>query len=720
MRRVKQMALNDGMNGFDAERAQYDRMNRTNPPEYAPGQSDDFFNDSIFSNDVSQPTGSTGGMFSDAFNTAGGSVFNQQVQQTQPPKDDSDRFWEMVDNAKPKVAGFFKEFGTSFGKVTPYFWSDWGYKTLIVSTCVFGAGILLRLFGVRVGMKIAIGSLISAIPSVICWLFLQESARKCSSMYKEDNSERVMENQVEDDPFGMSGDSDPFGGFGEEPSTGDDLDFFGEDSSSDDSDDDLFGDDDFDFDDFETESPTKIESVDTESAIETLPEVDKGMYTRQYLYEQFTKVMPSYNADFYKNKGYSEDDDVFLYWEENLRQATQVTGVSEDLLPNLMSLKENLFVVELECERPKGFKPDAVAKELASIYSFNEGMQDTVAFDVKPVGMSCFIRLFKGENAMISLRDMYQQVENFMLDTNNYMPVVIGNDYEGKVLAVDLKKVESMLIAGMPRSGKTWEVLALIYQMASFCSPKELNFYILDPKAGISDYRTVKIPHVKYFEQSYDKVIPFLRDIVHKEASRRKKLLGDHDCVKIWDFKKKYPDYELPIIYVVIDEMVSFSGNLDKEQRSEFRSLLRELVSQLPALGIRAIFIPHVVKNEFIEKTTSDLIMCRVSVRGEPEHIESSIGAKPKDFPWKLTNLGDMGVLLKEVNPSAIYVKAPVLTATSDETANLFDYQRRVWAKLEPESVRDSVAFDADFDKEQQELLERLQADDSIDDNEIF
>lgn len=717
------MALDNGMGNFDADKAQYDRMNRTNPPEYAPGQGDTGFSDDIFSNDVAQPTGNvTNGMFTNSFNNAGGTGFGTPMQQ-QPmsqPKDDCDRFWDAIDKATPKVMSFLKEFGTSFGKVTPYFWSDWGFKTSIVSACVFGAGFVLRLFGLRIGLKVAIGGIYAAIPSVICWLFLQESARQYSSMYKDDNTDRDVPEQ--EDPFADTEDpfsDDTFGSF-EDNNSEDDMDFFGDDTGSDDFDDDDFGlEDDFDFGDFDSE-PKQLESVGIEEALEKMQEVDKGMYTRQYLYEQFSKILPSYNANFHDNKEYVEDDDVFLYWEDNLRQAAQVSGVSEELLPNLVSLKENMFVVELECERPKGFKPDAVAKELASIYTFNEGLQDIVAFDVKPVGMSCFIRLFKGDNAMISLRDMYQQAEKFVLDTNNYMPVVVGTDYEGNVLTVDLQKVESMLIAGMPRSGKTWFVLALIYQMASYCSPKELNFYILDPKAGISDYRTVKIPHVKYFEQSYDKVIPFLQDIVHKEAARRKKLLGDADCVKIWDFKKKYPDVELPIIYVVIDEMVSFSGNLDKEQKSEFRALLRELVSQLPALGIRAIFIPHVVKNEFIEKTTSDLIMCRISVRGEPDHVESSIGAKPKDFPWKLTNKGDMGVLMKEVNPSAIYVKAPILSSTSDATADLFDYQRRVWTRLEPDSVKGSVAFDADFDKEQKELLERFEVDDILDDNEIF
>lgn len=706
---------NMNMGDFDVEKAQYDRLNRTSPPEYAPGQD----TDELFSNDVTQPTGTVdggNGTFVNGYNSGTSNFqFNTNpAQQAQAPKKDyEDMAIDAAIKGAKESAFFIKELVSSLDKLTPMFWSEWGENVMKVGIAFLGGGLVLRFLGLGIGMSLAIGGTIACIPGSFCWLFLQDKARACSSRYTDDNDERSTDGGDESDPFG-SIEPEQSMSFGDDFEDEDDPSFFiGDEEESYEEDEDDF---DFDF----KESKQEIKNVSIEDSLDNLQVIDKGMYTRQYLYEVFTRVMPSYSPDFYTNREYDEDDEVFLNWEDNLRQAASVTGVAEEYLPTLESIKENLFTVELKCDRPKGFKPEAVAQELASIYSYMDGRDDIVSYDVRPVGTSCFIRLFTGNNAMISLRDMFKQSEKFMLDTNNTIPVTIGVDSEGKVLSVDLKKVESMLVAGMPRSGKTWFVLTLIYQMCAFCSPKDINFYILDPKAGISDYRNIKIPHVKLFEQSYDGTLDFLRKVVKVEGAKRKKILGDAGCVKIWDFKEKYPDVELPVIYVIIDEMVSFSGNLDKETKQEFRALLRELISQLPALGIRAILIPHVVKDEFIEKTTSELIMCRISVRGEPEHVEKSTGAKPKDFKHKLTNMGDMAVLMKEVNPSTIFVKAPVLTKSPNETSDLFDYQRRVWAKLEPETIKDSVAFDADFDKEQQELLKGFEVDDSIDENILF
>lgn len=88
---------------------------------------------------------------------------------------------------------------------------------------------------------------------------------------------------------------------------------------------------------------------------------------------------------------------------------------------------------------------------------------------------------------MISVKDMYDNCKDFMLDTKNYMPVVIGVNHMGKVIKTDsLKKIESVLITGMPRSGKSWFVQAILTQMCAFVPPSELNIYICDPKEGIS------------------------------------------------------------------------------------------------------------------------------------------------------------------------------------------------------------------------------------------
>ena len=69
------------------------------------------------------------------------------------------------------------------------------------------------------------------------------------------------------------------------------------------------------------------------------------------------------------------------------------------------------------------------------------------------------------------------------------MPVVLGINPQGKVIAVDFKKLESILTTGPPRVGKSWFVQAVLTQLCAFVPPSELNIYICDPKEGISDFK---------------------------------------------------------------------------------------------------------------------------------------------------------------------------------------------------------------------------------------
>lgn len=723
------MGLQDtNLGGFDADQSAYNRQNRVNPPEYAPGQGDNSMDD-IFSNSVgaTQSTQSMGNMSGDNVfgnalssgqnNMNGFGGFGQQQQQV--AKSDDEKFWEIAGVAWKAFKAFFTDFVQSFGKVTPCFWSDCGMRIAITSAVVVVIGVVIKLFGIKFGMQLAAGGCFSGAVGICMWMFLLEAGKACSSMYKEDNKEQEVPQDENLDVFGEN--SDPFGGsdsFGD-----DDADSFNDgfdDFGSDDSDDDDWGDDDFDWGDEEEEEAQPIEGEDKDKALESMPEVPKGMYTRQFLYEQFTKVLPCYKPDFYTMHEYEDDDETFLFWGDKLQEAAQAVGMSEDNLPELQSLKENLFTIVFECDRPKGFKPEVIGQELASIYSYEMEKNNIVSYEVRPVGLSCFITLYTGESAAISLRDMYKQFEDFMLDSNKLIPVVVGVDTAGRTMGVDLKNVESILVTGKPRSGKTWFVQCLLYQMCAFNSPDDVNIYILDPKDDVSDYKRLYIPHIKRFEQSDKGVLNVLRYLINQEATRRRKIIGSADCVKIWDYREKYPEVKLPVIYVVIDEMATFASRMDKETKNEFRDMLRILITQLPSIGIRAIMIPHALKDDIIQKTTSDLIMCRISVKGDAEDIERVTGAKPREFRHVLVNQGDMAVRIKEINPDAMFIHAPILTNSSHENEELFAYMKRVWAKLCPDSIKGSYAESNETDKEQEELLNNLQDTSILDDDDIF
>ena len=529
------MAVNDMMNGgnFDADAARYDRMNRTQPAPFAPGQDatfqqTDVFSQSavpnqsnamgdIFSSGIGSPQPIGGGL-SDPFNPNAGlntgaipqgtGLSQNPMQQNQ--KSAEDKFWDVAVAGGKGAFSLFKEFTASFKELTPRFYSEYGRRVMWVGLVVGVLGIVLRLFGLSIGLKIAIGGLVSMAIGVVVWGVLTEKAKCFTSMYKDENNtnQSMMQQVPPEEPTIQPTDFNDNMGFNNTQEDWGDFDTSSDDSSWDDDDDgvDDYGtDEDDDFDDFADVEVKGEDGMDADTALNSLQDIPVGMYTRQYLFDAFNKVLPTLRPDFAQMKEYDETDDIFLKWDDMLREAAQAAGCKEDFLPELQILQENLFVIKVTCDRPTGFKPEAVANELASMYAYKDGERNEAVYATyDTVGMQCIITIYTGGSALVSLKDMYSQVKSEILKGDKYyMPVILGIDQNGKVIWCDFKKIESCIVAGMPRSGKSWLVQAILTQLCAFVPPKELNFYIFDPKAGTSDFKAFCLPHVKKFASRY-------------------------------------------------------------------------------------------------------------------------------------------------------------------------------------------------------------------------
>lgn len=718
---------------LDYNQAREARENKLHPADFQPGQEpsfsqgDDFYTNSTqtttqFGSDSSQGSfgdqfggqGSFGGQggFEGGFGAgmngmgmggfAGSPMPNNGMSGAQPQKSDEDKFYDGVKAVGKGGKTFVTDVMDSFSTVTPRFWSNYGFKSCIAGILASALGfVILLVAGKGVGAQVIIAGLITMATGVVVWLFNAEKAKECPSEYKD-----IQEPSMDDtNQFQQAPQPEPTPSQEEQnPFPQADLNDF---SSSEDGDE-YVDDEDLDDDDFEEADTVEAsEGVSADVALDTMPDIPKGMYTRTFLYEMFTKTLPQIKPDFNKVTEYTDEDDIFILWDSWVQEAGQVCGCKQDNLPMLLSLKVTLFAFILECDRPSGFKPDAVGEELCNIYAdraVDEGVEtkhpdrSAVSATVENSGMRCKITIKNGKTALIGLRDMLETdyVKEFFLDTKNYMPIVIGVDQLGHVIYADFKKVESVLITGMPRSGKSWFVQAVLTQMCGFLGPDDLNLYICDPKGDISDFKSFILPHVKKFATTDGAILSTLRYLINTEAPRRKKLIGDAGNVNIWDYKERYPDVKMPLIYVVIDEVVTLAERMDKETKADFQGMLTVLVSQLPALGIRIFMIPHVIKNDIISKTTTDLIQCRISVMGTPDHIESSTGTKPREFKTKLASVGDMAVRMPIVEASTFFSHGPALTESNSKNNAFFDYLRRMWNKLngvvsEPEQVNASV-----------------------------
>lgn len=732
----------DNNNGNDLDMVGKMRESNMNPAEFPPGQVNDPFsgiggmqdplnmqgtNNGTNNNDpfgggagYGSPLGNPQGSDPNAFNGFNTNPMgNGQPTSFGSDVDAVDKAIAVVSKAAvvggKGLAGFLKRLIESMLHITPTYLVNWGRQICIGAVIDIVIGALIMFTG-HSGyfLPICVSSFFLLGVGTMLFMFNY-------SKYREERQGEVeQEPEMESEPV-------------EEPEPELEPDFTGMEDFNEGGESSLFDDDDDDLpsvygyeDEDEDENFVPDAPMTNEEALNSLPEVNKGMYTRQYLYEMLTKVLPSYAPSFAEFEEYDENDDLFLTFQEAVTEAAEVMGIDEENSPNVLSVSRNMFVFKIITERSAKLKAQQLADEVANIYADRFDCEDAYALS-KTVGRQCIITLFPGDgDGKVSLLDCMTVKKDFFLNTKNYLPVVLGVDESGKVIAADLKKLDSMFITGMPRSGKSWFAKLMLLQMCAFCSPSELNFYICDPKDGVSDFKTFAVPHVKKFVTADDEILKLLRWVVKTEGVRRKKLLGDAGCINIWSFKDKCPNVKLPLLYVVVDEVVTLSERMDKETKAEFQGLITELVSQLPNLGIRLMMVPHVIKNDIIKKTASDLVPCRISVRGDEAHIESSCGLKPKEFPYKLVSTGDMAVKLKLDNfKRPLFVHACIIADNDEKIDSVFEYMRCAWERLEPEEessvssrVKEEKYLGSLEDKVSNESADWMDADIFEDDDE--
>lgn len=711
-------SVTDKVSAQERDNARMSRQSVTNPAEFEAGMDDDI-SDFDFGDDFGGSSGfgaggqdsfGSGGFGSGDFGTGGFDSFGGQgfdggrnnmwgqsgsfgTPNTSSQQDDGleDKFFSLLKKFFIGFGSWTKHFIASFKEFDSVQKLFFGKSLIYTSLVCAVVGVIFLFFLSSWGKPLLLSSGLTLAIGVLVFMCTYDKLKKSGELNK-----MIEESQPEVEDLDISLDDE-----NTSQNVVTDSEDFGSEEYNDD--DDEYDDDPFGGLSFEEplvieDSAVKAPEVKSSEEVISSIDVDRGMITRQYLYESIVPTLPSCDPSFAQVREIPENSEEFDAWDALIRQIAELlkTKSQEEDMPYLISAKDKLFYTYLEIHRVKWLKNiDQFTDELVKICRYDEesGAEDDTIYGIGiAVGMKICIKIMKGETAMVSLRDAYSQVKDFVLDTKNYFPVVWGIDSEGKVVTSDLKHIDSMCIAGMPRKGKSWCVQAILTQMVMFHKPSEVQLYIFDPKDSTSDFKAMStLPHVRDFRTRDEEVLEGLKRIVNVEAPRRMKLIGDANCVNIWDYKKKCPAIELPLLYVVIDEVITFSERMkDKspESAKEFQSLLLQFVSRLPNLGIRLFMIPHVIKDQILKKTITDLIPCRASVCGNAQHIESTVGVKEKDFPYKLNHNGDMALRL-DSDPK--FVHGVVLSSSNEVNDEIFSFLTQLWLKIEPESYRGSA-----------------------------
>lgn len=679
-----------------------EREARLNPPEYEIGQGDDsdwdFFGedggdfgmeDSAFGGD---DFGSFGG--GDDFGSFGGGTqgsFSNTVQGGVTSTED--KVFDAVVKVGKGTGKGAKELVNSIYDGAKgnnaFYWTVYGKRVLFCGIWISVIGVILTFMefvtNISNGFYVMIGGLITLAIGVLIFCLNCEKANEEGNIKKE-----VKQKVVLDDSFDSSNEEEDIwsddSDYEEESNWG--MDFDGSESSSDDFDPwDSLGDD---FEDTTSINTEPEVNVDIDEAISNIREIPAHTQTRQYLFEEYNRVLPLINPEFAKLKSISENSDEFIIFDKILRDASLQSGCNEEKLPELLELRENQFIIQLKATRPSGLKEEAVANEIANMYSRDEYgtvTQEGVYANSFSVGSNYIVNIFKGENSLVTLADTYREVKDFVLDTKVKKPIVMGVNELGKVWTFDAEKVFSYIISGKPRSGKSWSVVSLVLQLCMYSSPREVNFEVFDVKGATSDYYSMKdyLPHFNRFESSGRSILQRLKYLTTTEAARREKILKANNVISIADLKSKGVDIEIPYLYVLIDEIVGLMDTFDKDEKAEFKGLVNRLITQMPNLGIRLILIPHRVTNDIVPKTTYTNVGCIACVKSDFKEIVNTLDITKKDFPYDLSNTGDMALKTSEVNKGkAVFCHGVAVTDSNERNVDIYKFIGSLWGILEP------------------------------------
>ena len=459
----------------------------------------------------------------------------------------------------------------------------------------------------------------------------------------------------------------------------------------------------------DTNRREQIEEIDLDKTLDNIKE--NQLLTRHNLIQNMLPFFPLNKPNFSDMREIEPESNDFNDLE--LITVKAIANVMqkeiEEVQTKLLDAKEGLFSYILRFKRINQLNTDQKREALASEFvnymrqsPTDRSVQATVELD----GDYFVVTVQKGEQAVVTIGDILQKEENrqFFEDEDNKLPMVVGMDDLGNVILDDAKKFDTCMIMGKPRSGKQWYVFNILMNMMAFNSPDDVQFIIVDPKQANLFFKLSYMPHVIGLHSDKN-VLDIMDDIIENEGERRKKLLKDNECDDIWGLRRK--GINLPILYLVIDEVITVMGNLraqDPKKEKEFNLKLKILISELPYVGIRLIFIPHRATG-LVDKTNRAMLQFIAAVRSARDEIEEGLGTSK----WYrgLTKPGDMAIKI-QTREDAFYARGPAIATSDEKTADIITTIAKAYYKLgfSPSDLKQTLTVS--YNRDEDDIKDRL------------
>lgn len=426
---------------------------------------------------------------------------------------------------------------------------------------------------------------------------------------------------------------------------------------------------------------TKEKEYNTENIDKVLEEIsNRGDITRKYLVDTMIKILPTSTDDFSEAKPISPASEEFQTLDAICLKALARAAKKEmhEVGQGIEEASETIFSYILKVHRGRvSVKVEDYQRELEA-YMKDDEDNANISVAVKLEGDFYSVEVIKGKRNIVTLGDVLKKQEyyEFFVEERNLLPVCLGITLSGKAILQDCKKVDSILIAGKPRMGKSWYSLGVFGEAAIFNLPELVQMIIIDPKDSALLNTISLMPHVcGYFDAS--KAIQVLTDIIEKEAPRRKKLLKDHMCDTYIELRERY-NIILPTLYIFIDEVISVKVKLGETGGKQFMDLMTVILTQFPYLGIKLMLVPHRAKG-IVDKTLRTNIGLSAVACGTQEVILETLDVKR--FDRELLEPGDIAVTSTSM-PKPMFVRGACLGTNDIEHKEVFIKAAKIFYKL--------------------------------------
>jgi DNA segregation ATPase FtsK/SpoIIIE-like protein len=259
--------------------------------------------------------------------------------------------------------------------------------------------------------------------------------------------------------------------------------------------------------------------------------------------------------------------------------------------------------------QPQGFVPDELRKNSVCLIRTEGGFKlashqpdgTRLLLDAppKPEFVTDFLRLV-GESGKDSNRVEvpFEQVapppaEMWTEETTEELRVPIGRSGAIKLqyLAIGKGTRQHALIAGKTGSGKSTLFHVIITNLAMWCSPEEVEFYLVDFKKGVEFkcYATRRLPHARVIAIESDRAFGLsVLERVDAELRRRGDLFRELGVQDIAGYKKAGGPEPMPRSLLLIDEFQEYFTEEDRVSQGA-AVLLDRIVRQGRAFGIHVL-----------------------------------------------------------------------------------------------------------------------------------